>query len=306
MLYMAFLSCGSYSEWLIVDFDESLGRGHAPYKSMIANTADEKRYQLLKKIWKERALVDRSAVDPAIPTIIHQIWLGPKPLPPFFEKYQKEIKRLHPDWQYKLWRDADVEAEGLDIWPLVQQCSNYGQKSDLVRLELLRRYGGVYLDVDIFAVRSFDPLVQRYDFFAGLEAPHGIGKRSPHMLFISNAVIASAPHHPILSLWHEKIKEAFNTAKGQRLDIVQHVLMTTFFTFGEAVEEGIQSSKNSIIFPPTYFFPLMPPNKSRPKKEVSRKRRFFEFLGLKKKRIFTTIRPETIVVHDFANTWEEK
>ena len=36
---------------------------------------------------------------------------------------------------------------------------NFGQKADILRYELLERYGGVYVDVDMECLQSLDPLL---------------------------------------------------------------------------------------------------------------------------------------------------
>ena len=309
MICITILGCARDAHELIpVDFDVSLGQGSRVYREMMHNPADRTRYQLLKSIWLQQgphveALCSEGAG--AVPHIIHQIWLGPYPLPSFFHEYQNALIKLHPDWKYCLWTDADIESECPSLWPYIEASTNYGQKSDLVRLEILSRYGGVYLDVDVLAIKSFDSVADRYDFFAGLEAPHYIGERSPHHLFISNAIIGCVAHHPVLQIWKEKILKKWDCVQKMDIDYVQKVLLSTFFTFGDAVLEGIQASPRSVVFPPTYFYPIKPPNKTETKKkEPGILKQILRFLHIKKRPIFSTIQRETIAVHDFASTWQ--
>ncbi len=305
-LLIIICSCSNDSNTITpIDFDASLGKGQwRPFNEMAANKSDESRYLLLKEIWKRRGPVVK--LTPAsTPKIIHQIWLGPNPLPDFFPEYQRKLQALHPKWEYRLWTDKDVEQEAFSLWPQIQECSNYGQKSDLVRLEILSRYGGVYVDVDVLMVKPFDPIVSRYDFFAGVEAPHFIGERSDRYLFVTNAIIGSAPQHPILNLWKKRILQNWSSIQVMDVDMVQKVLLSTFFPFGDAVEEGIEENEHSVIFPPTYFYPIKPPNKSEQKKrQPSIVKRVLQFLHLKRAPAFSTIQRETIAIHDFASTWQ--
>ncbi len=43
-----------------------------------------------------------------IPKIIHQIWIG-SPLPQKYYRWQKSWQKYHPDWEYKLWTERDIE-----------------------------------------------------------------------------------------------------------------------------------------------------------------------------------------------------
>jgi mannosyltransferase OCH1-like enzyme len=41
-----------------------------------------------------------------IPKIIHQTWKTEN-VPWKWKLYQKKVKQLHPDWEYKLWTDKN-------------------------------------------------------------------------------------------------------------------------------------------------------------------------------------------------------
>ena len=48
-----------------------------------------------------------------------------------------------------------------EVWineDLLEDCTNYAMKSDILRLEIVYRYGGIYVDVDATALRSFGPV----------------------------------------------------------------------------------------------------------------------------------------------------
>jgi hypothetical protein len=89
--------------------------------------------------------------------IIHQIWLGTKPLPPAYAEYAKTWQQHFPGWTYKLWRDADVEALAPFVSPyVVQQIFAPVVRADLLRIELLRLYGGMYADLDYECLVGFE------------------------------------------------------------------------------------------------------------------------------------------------------
>ena len=63
------------------------------------------------------------------------------------------------------------------------------ERSDILRLEVLFREGGVYVDTDFECHRPLDDVIDDYDFFTAPLKPNG---------WINNAFIGSTPGHPIL------------------------------------------------------------------------------------------------------------
>jgi len=95
-----------------------------------------------------------------IPKIIHQTWHSPVY---DSDKGSPESWRRHnPDWEYRFWTDADLEAFVRDEFPefldLYLGYPNNVQRADLARYMLLFRFGGVYADMDTDCLASFDAL----------------------------------------------------------------------------------------------------------------------------------------------------
>jgi len=70
---------------------------------------------------------------------------------------------------------------------------HFAHKADVVRLEMLMKYGGIYLDMDAVCVNCFQPLLQE-TFVMG--KVHGLG--------LCNAVILSSPDSEFLRIWYER------------------------------------------------------------------------------------------------------
>jgi mannosyltransferase OCH1-like enzyme len=122
-----------------------------------------------------------------IPRVFHQIWLGPDPLPPEFARYRETWKLHHPDWEHRLWTEESLPGE-LRRPEARDRLRHPAERSDILRLELLWRYGGVYLDVDLECRRSIEPLLGGLDFFcAYLKAGQ-----------VNNAIMGAVADHEIL------------------------------------------------------------------------------------------------------------
>jgi hypothetical protein len=120
-----------------------------------------------------------------IPRVFHQIWVGPEPFPDEFRGLQATWTRNHPDWELRLWTEENLPA-GLVRTEGYELLRQPGERADILRLELLYRFGGVYVDVDFECLRSIDPLLDGVSvFFGALDSGR-----------ISNAIIGSVPGHP--------------------------------------------------------------------------------------------------------------
>ena len=106
-----------------------------------------------------------------LPKLIHMTWLGSQ-LP--YSKFLSNIESysvLNPDHQIFLWLDhsipdnlfesfenvmiKDVNKQKWTTEDLMMQATNWAMKSDILRLEILYKFGGIYTDIDSTANRPF-------------------------------------------------------------------------------------------------------------------------------------------------------
>ncbi|KAJ1027582.1 hypothetical protein NDA18_003583 [Ustilago nuda] len=133
---------------------------------------------------------DPSNPKEKIPRIIHQTWKD-KHLPPRWQAIRDECAAMHPDYEYKLWTDADSRkfiAEHYHWFLPVFDGYPYPiQRADAIRYFVLHYYGGIYMDLDIGCLRRFDPLL-RFEVILPKTIPVGV----------SNDVMLSAKGHPFM------------------------------------------------------------------------------------------------------------
>jgi hypothetical protein len=124
--------------------------------------------------------------DTLIPKILHQVWLGPKPLPDSLREYAHKWKKYHPEWQMILWTDsADVHGGNrgkpwdsvqahppiINRWIYSHAARWFGERpqwaarSDILRYELVARFGGVYSDLDFEPFESIEPYLNNVKLF---------------------------------------------------------------------------------------------------------------------------------------------
>jgi mannosyltransferase OCH1-like enzyme len=103
-----------------------------------------------------------------IPKIIHQIWIqGEENIPEHLCGNKYKITELHPEWQYILWDEISV----LNLLKNTNKewLKNYykfhylHQKVDYAKLIIIHIYGGIFIDMDAYAVQKLDSLFNKYD-----------------------------------------------------------------------------------------------------------------------------------------------
>lgn len=109
-----------------------------------------------------------------IPKIVHQIWLGSS-VPQRFHRMVESLKIVYPQeegWMHRLWTDDNTE-DLVDNMPtkLLWNSSCIIARCNLLRYELMRRFGGVYVDMDVELNKPLG-LALPSDHFAFCDADH--------------------------------------------------------------------------------------------------------------------------------------
>jgi mannosyltransferase OCH1-like enzyme len=105
-------------------------------------------------------------VKMTIPKIIHYCWFGKKPLPDIFLKCKKSWETHCPDFQLIFWNDYNVNISE-DVYLLeTYKSSEFAMMSDYFRLKIIYELGGVYLDIDVEILKSFNDLLEHEAFFS--------------------------------------------------------------------------------------------------------------------------------------------
>lgn len=131
--------------------------------------------------------------DALIPRQVHRAWLGgsePEWTRPFADTWRR------PGWQLVEWNDDNVES----LFPLHNQAvydaaeeiapNHVGQlRSDVLRYELLWRFGGIWVDTDSELLQPLDSLIDGLECFAAWEV---------QTQWIANGLMGSRPGHPFI------------------------------------------------------------------------------------------------------------
>ena len=103
-----------------------------------------------------------------IPRTIHYFWFGKNEMPESYKKNIESWKKYCPDYTLLLWNEDNYDVRKNDYMYEAWQAEKWGFVPDYARLDVVRQYGGIYLDTDVEIVRPLDELLH-YPFFAGFE-----------------------------------------------------------------------------------------------------------------------------------------
>jgi len=163
-----------------------------------------------------------------IPNIIHQIWIGPNTRP---DVWMDTVRKFCHEfgYEYKLW-DNDAAAN----FPLVNRVAyntvkEYCGKADILRYEILHKYGGIYIDADSVILKGdkLHKLITEFDDDCGFgyeidneRICNGVilAKESSQFLKLCIDNLNSrdfVSHHPWISIGPMYITELYNKYKDQ-------------------------------------------------------------------------------------------
>lgn len=138
-------------------------------KSKVFNDPFKKRFL---KLMDENSIYNATnKLKPAkdrIPKIIHQIWIGPNPLPRIYEPFIERCRNM-PGFEHKLWTNADIEVllkeknykETFDKIP----AHDNAVKKDFLSYLILNKYGGVVMDASTWCRKAPSKIHDSYSYY---------------------------------------------------------------------------------------------------------------------------------------------
>lgn len=139
-----------------------------------------------------------------IPKIIHQTYKNHN-LPETYKLCQNEIKKLHPDFEYKFYTDDDMDNIMKTYFPEYYEKFNelprMIMKIDMFRYFLMYKYGGLYADMDYLMFKPFDLL----DYNVVIPMNRDLDNYGK-ITSLGNCIFASKPNH---SFWKSLMDTLF-------------------------------------------------------------------------------------------------
>lgn len=103
-----------------------------------------------------------------IPRIIHYCWFGDDPIPKVYKKYMATWRKYCPEYKIIKWTEHNYDVEKIAYVSEAFKARKFAFASDVARLDIIYKYGGIYLDTDVELLQSLNSLL-KYHAFVGLE-----------------------------------------------------------------------------------------------------------------------------------------
>ena len=152
----------------------------------------------------------RIDIEKVMEKIIHQIWVGPYEMPNREKDFVNLIKKTHPSFQHILWTDKDLPELPPNIkeaFDSFGKASDYAHQADILRVFLIAKYGGVYLDVDFKCINGFEST--DYFQYDSLFCYHGGSDYT-----MPNGIFGSSKESNIINFLVQKINTRENNWYG--------------------------------------------------------------------------------------------
>ena len=228
---------------------------------------------LLEEIYEPQDFTLVSNRKAVIPQKIHYCWFGRGEIPKEFRYYMESWEQYCPDYEIIQWDETNYDVEKCAYMKEAYAAKKWAFVSDYARLDILKEYGGIYLDTDVALVKSLDTFLP-YDFFCGFERNNYIGFGLGY---------GSIPHHPILeNLINTYNKLHFIENGKMNLTPCAVYQLEAMLQYGFVHENKYQVIDQTAVFPSEVFAP-----------ENSLQ-------------IMTTETEQTYSIHHYSSTWWDR
>lgn len=207
----------------------------------------------------------------AIPKIIHYCWFGGNPLPESAAACMESWKRFCPDYEIRRWDEGNFDYTRLRYTREAYEQKKWAFVTDVARLEILSRQGGIYLDTDVELLKPLDELLEHRAFMGfegGRQVNTGLG-------------FGAEPGHPMILGNLQMYEDMEFVREDGSLNCLPCPAITTMYLESQGLvrEDRLQTVGELTVYPSEYFCPQL----------------------LEGGRAETT--DNTVSIHHFAATW---
>ena len=184
-----------------------------------------------------------------IPKVIHYCWFGKGQLPKLAQNCLDSWKKYCPDYEIICLNEYNYDVTKNKYMLDAYNAKKWGFVPDYARLDIIYRFGGIYLDTDVELIKPLDELLSDNKGFAGVEIPGQIALGLGFGAEKNNPIIKLMLDH------YEKLN--FYNADGS-MNLIPSPLLQTQLLKEHGLNEAnsLQVIENCFsIFPKDYFNP---------------------------------------------------
>ena len=188
-----------------------------------------------------------------IPKVIHYCWFGGNKLDKGAKKCIKSWKKYCPSFQIVQWNESNFDISATPKYVRdAYAAKKWAFVTDYVRLFVVNRQGGIYLDTDVELIKSLDFLL-KYDAFFGFEDYSEKG-----LFFVSTGqgFGAKAGNELVQSMMRDYETLSFIKDDGTyNYTACPHTNTHVFAEYGFNLNDKTQTINNVILMDHSYMCP---------------------------------------------------
>lgn len=191
--------------------------------------------------------VVRNASQPLIPKVIHYMWLGGKPMPDKLKYCVESWHKFCPDYTIKRWDESNYDIGRHPYMKQAYEAGMYGFVPDYARVDILYRFGGIYMDTDVEVKKNLDALLYQQAF---------CGVEKWQIINLGGCSGAVKNHPAMRELLRERETIEFRNADGSlNMNTCGYYDTRTMMRNGYRINGKIQTIMEMNIYTYDYFHP---------------------------------------------------
>ena len=186
-----------------------------------------------------------------IPKIIHYCWVGGNPKPESVLYCIESWKKYCPEYEIKEWNESNYDFTQNLYMNQAYEAKKWGFVPDYARLDIIYKYGGIYLDTDVEVIRSLDELLKNNSFF-------GFEDTGENEYFVACGLgFGAKPGNELI----KKLRDYYETVSFLNVDNSLNLTpaprhnLKVFEEYGVQMNNQYQDMEGNIFFPSEYFCP---------------------------------------------------
>ena len=202
-----------------------------------------------------------------IPKILHYCWFGKEDLPPLSKECINSWEIYLHDFKLYKWDESNLETNS----PVVIDALNnkmWAFAADYIRLYVLYKYGGIYLDTDMEVIRPFDQKILDCHCFFGKESKD----------IISAGIIGAEPRNQFILQCLGDMERLYSI--GVKYISIPKIITSTFHSVDEILKP--------VVYEPVFFYPYNPYDNSRDIRQL----------------MYKDIKKDTYAIHHWMKKWK--
>ena len=182
----------------------------------------------------------KTSDTPLIPKIIHYCWFGGE-MPKLMQDNVEKWRRMCSDYEIKLWNEDNYDVTKCAYMYEAYRHKAWGFVPDYIRLDIIRQYGGIYLDTDVEILKKPDALLYQESF--------GISDASFFMNL--GAGFGSIPNNPLIKEFLDVYEHENFVLPDGRINNAPCIFYQyrVLRKYGIKLDDSLQSVKGFNIYP---------------------------------------------------------